>query len=128
MHLLVLPDDVLLNIGSLIYRDHDTASYIVDFESRRRVFGKLIRVSRRFYGLFTPSLYRTLHIAYETCTLPEAYEEQWLKLSPDRELTCSLLQSLVDDQRLRKYTYSLDLRWEDRHDCYTAPYNAINAY
>src|SRR6186713_1931973 len=109
MHLLALPDDVLLNIGSLILRDHDTASYIADFESRRRVFWRLMRVSRRFYDLFTPSLYRTLHIAYETCTWPEEYEDQWLKLSPDRVLVCSLLQTLVDGPLLRQYIYCLDL-------------------
>ena len=120
MHILELPDDLLLNVGSLLlpllFEPRYAFTYCTDYLERRPVFRKLVRVCRRFYGLFTPSLYRTLHLIYEECNYSEESRERWYGLNAQRRTTRALLRTLESELPHRTYVHNLELVWDVSRD------------
>lgn len=115
MALLICPDDVLLNIASHLYTNLHPTAYCADFESRRRIFGKLVQVCRRFHALYTRLLYRTLCIVLEDNNGPVKYEKQWLQRMPHRRSMVALFRSLSTSPALGYYTQFLEISW-NQHD------------
>lgn len=113
MSLLGCPDDVLLNIASYVYSDLHPKAYCVDFESRRRIFGTLVLVCRRFHALFTRLLYRTFCIVYERINGPAKYEHRWLQRNTRGRTAATLLQTLNAIPTLGHYTHFLEISWDE---------------
>ena len=105
-------DEVLLSIATYIYSDLYPTTFIVDFENRGRIFGKLVLVCSRFYNLFTPLLYRTLCLVHEKITWPARYEEQWFRQNSSRRVTAALFRTLNTVPAFARYTHFLEVSWE----------------
>lgn len=116
MTLLICPDDVLLNIASYIYSNLHPEAYCADFEFRRRIFGNLVLVCRRFHALFTRLLYRTLCIVHEKNNGPAEYEKRWLQQIPRRRSMAALFRSLNASPALCHYTQFLEISWDEYDD------------